>query len=153
LFCGSGGTAYGSFTSSVVEAVVLGAGRGGLTSGSFCRSGQLITPSSVSNCENRLRVNFHAIKAMAPSAASPPATDKPTMVLVETPELPLLAWLGGDGVALGVSPTETTTSLVMVITWPSCCVLSILVRLVDGRRTRDAEDEVAAGGAEADLDG
>lgn len=42
--------------------------------------------------------------------------------------------------ALGVSDTETTTSLVMVITSPFCCVLSILVWLVDGRTTGDTTE-------------
>ena len=77
---------------------------------------------------------------MATSAASPPATDSPMTVLEETPELPLFSWGGADGVALGVSDTETTTSLVMVITSPFCCVLSILVWLVDGRTTGDTTE-------------
>ena len=64
------------------------------------------------------------------------------MVLDETPELPLFSWGGGVGVVLGVSVTEMTTWLVRVITTPSCCVLSILVWLVDGRTTWDTGGEV-----------
>jgi hypothetical protein len=69
-----------------------------------------------------LLVNFHTIKAMATSAASPPATDKPTMVLVEIPVLPglLSGALLDDGVGVGVSTEETITWLVIVTTSPSC---------------------------------
>ena len=112
-------------------------------------------PSSASNCENRLRVNFQAMKAMAPSAASPPATERPMIVLVETPEPPLEFWLGGlsaGGEGVGVSVKETTTSLVIVVTWPSSCVLAICVLLVLVRTICDAEGEVLVC-AVGELDG
>jgi hypothetical protein len=75
-------------------------------------------------------------------------------VLDETPELPLFSWGGaGAAVALGVSVAETTISLVMVTTTPFCCVLSILVWLVDGRTTRDTEGEVGVALVAVDLGG
>lgn len=89
---------------------------------------------------------------MAPSAASPPATDSPMTVLDETPELPLFSWGGGDGVALGVSVAEMITWLVMVTTTPFCCVLSISVWLVDVWTTGGDEGEVGVALVGLDLD-
>jgi hypothetical protein len=124
----------------------LGAARGAATAGSFCKSGQLITPSSVSNCENRLRVIFQAMKAIAPSTASPPATDSPTMVLVETPP-PLLSCEGGalDGVGVELSVMEMITSVKRVVTSPFSCVLSICVLLAVVRTICDTEVGVLVG--------
>jgi hypothetical protein len=97
-----------------------------------------------------LLVNFHTIKAMATSAASPPATDKPTMVLVEIPVLPelLSGALLDDGVGVGVSTEETITWLVIVTTSPSCWVLAILVSLVDVWTTGGDVGVVIGGGVE-----
>jgi len=76
------------------------------------------------------------------------------MVLVETPELPLLScWSGGAGVVLGVSIAETSTWLVMVTTTPSSCVLAIWVWLVDVRMITDGGGEVGVGVVGVDLGG
>ena len=76
---------------------------------------------------------------MAISAARPPATDRPMMVLDETPPPPLSWFEGvlGGAEGFGVSTEETTISLVMVTTWPSSCVLAILVWEVDVRTMGD----------------
>jgi hypothetical protein len=107
------------------------------------------------------------MNAMAQSAVSPPATDRPMTVLVETPPLLLLAGFEGgslDGVGVGVYVTITSTSV--VATWPSSCVVSIWVLLADVRTTGGTEGEeladvadvvellvVEEGGAEVDEEG
>lgn len=67
-----------------------------------------------------MRVNFHTKKPMIPMRATPPATDNPMMVELETPEEPLLGGLAGPADCEGVDEldawSEITTMLVIV--WP-----------------------------------
>jgi len=67
-----------------------------------------------------LRVNFHMKKPMMPMRATPPATDNPMMVELETPPEELLGGLAGPEDCVGVDEldagSEMTTMLVIV--WP-----------------------------------
>jgi hypothetical protein len=67
---------------------------------------------SASNSENRLRVTFQIIKAMAPKTAMPPATDNPTMVPVPTGVLSLPV-SEGEGAVLDEEDVVVLVSLLV----------------------------------------
>lgn len=80
-----------------------------------------------SRSENRLWVNFQTKNAITPMRATPPATERPMMVDVDVPELPL-PLLSEAAVELDDADDEEADGVYVTITtdvsvWPSAFVV------------------------------